>query len=157
MQIPQQKMKRQLQQNERDTANTQKTGNTRIVNEQLHGGAKRSSRYLQHELPLLQLPLVSLLVKVVFLFQNLHPGYVQGRARGTGEGRPCRAEVRYYGADEDGLFDARPYIDLWACETEKAKWRELRRQHPEKSTTEISDMVLDLDIPSQLRAELEKL
>jgi hypothetical protein len=35
------------------------------------------------------------------LVQNFRPGFVQGQEETPEEGRPSRAEVRYYGATED--------------------------------------------------------
>ena len=71
------------------------------------------------------------------------------------EGRPSRAEVRYHEATEDGLFDARPFPQLWVTTWELRQWPELRTAHPELSSTDISKRVLAEDIPSTLLQELQ--
>jgi hypothetical protein len=62
--------------------------------------------------------------------------------------------VRFDDETEDGLFDARPNAEYWASETEIKRWKELKATHPEKSDTEISELVLSEDIPKQLRKDL---
>jgi hypothetical protein len=151
---PQKMPQGQTQQAAEDTAQTQKVGNTRIPIEQLNGATKAAARWLNGEVPISQLSLLSLVIRTTFLMQNFRPGFVQGREVTPEEGRPSRAEVRYYGATEDGLFDARENPELWATVSEMKRWGELRVQHPGKTPVEISELVLKEDIPERLRHEL---
>ncbi len=75
-------------------------------------------------------------------------------------GRPCKAEIRWYGATDDGLVDVRPEVDLWGLESEIARWHELRNKECNKnlSKTEVSELVLAEDWPSKLRKKhMEKI
>ena len=67
--------------------------------------------------------------------------------------RPCKAEIRYYGGEDDGLVDVRPYVELWGNESEMSRWEELRNLPANKdlSDTEISELLFKEDIPTQLR------
>ncbi len=94
--------------------------------------------------------------------QNFRPGYVQGRRKKASDktdGRPCRAEVRWYDATEDGLFDARPTPQLWATRSEMERWSELRRENESPSDTAISILVqvLKENIPERLRTEIKSI
>jgi hypothetical protein len=149
----------QVQQSATDTARTQKVGNTRIAVEQLNGGSKASCNFFNSNIKILQLGLAPIIVKVVFLMQNFRPGYVQGRRvrKDDQEGRPCRGEVRWYDATEDGLFDARGDPKLWATLSELKRWNELRVEQPNVTDETISDLVLAEDIPKKLLEQLEEL
>jgi hypothetical protein len=116
----------QTQQAAEDTAQTQKVGNTRIAIEQLNGATKAAARWLNGEVPISMLGILSLFMRTKFLMQNCRPGFVQGRVETPEEGRPSRAEVRYYDATEDGLFDAREFPELWATVSELKRWVVLR-------------------------------
>lgn len=76
-----------------------------------------------------------------------------GALRDAYDGRPCKAEIRYYGATDDGLTDVRPDVELWGTNTEIRRWHELRRSpaNAGKSETAISEMVLNENIVSDLR------
>lgn len=118
MERPKKMLKKQVQQAAEDTNETQKIGKTRIPVEQLNGGTKLSTHWLQGSVPITQISLLSLVMRASFLMQNFRPGYVQGCQTTPPEGRPSRVEVRYYGKTEDGLFDARPHYKLWALKSE---------------------------------------
>jgi hypothetical protein len=137
--------------------NSKPCGNTRIPVEQLNGRSKASARHFDSEISILQLGLAVLLVRSIYLLQNFHPGFVQGRRETPEGGRPCRAEVRYYGATEDGLFDARPHYKLWATVTEQQRWEELQAQNRELSSTAISELVLNEDFPSKLLKQIQEI
>ena len=38
--------------------------------------------------------------------------------------RPCKAEIRFYGATDYGLVDVRSMGQLWGVESEKKRWQE---------------------------------
>ncbi len=59
-------------------------------------------------------------------------------------GRPCKAEIRWYGATDDGLVDVHPEVELWELEAEIARWHELRSRDCNEllSDTDVSDLVL---------------
>jgi hypothetical protein len=57
------------------------------------------------QIPILQLGLASIIFQTTFLLQNFKYGFTQG-CSGSCEGQPCKAEIHWYGATEDGLFDA---------------------------------------------------
>jgi hypothetical protein len=157
---PMKMLDNQVQQSAADTALTQKVGNTRIAIEQLNGAAKAACNYLDHNVPILQLGLAPLIVKVVYLMQNFRPGWVQGRRKTDDDkllGRPCKAEVRWYGATEDGLFDARKFPWLWATQSELKRWKELRVERPLLDDISISELVLQENIPDHLRNEIKNI
>ena len=70
-------------------------------------------------------------------------------------GRPCKAEIRWYGATDDGLYDARLDVKLWGMEVKIEHWNKLpvRRLLANKnfSDTNTSDLVLSEDWPSKLK------
>ena len=67
--------------------------------------------------------------------------------------RSCKAEIRYYGATDDGLTDIRCDVALWGTNTEIRRWHELRESpaNVKKTDIEISESVLKEDIVSDLR------
>ena len=71
-------------------------------------------------------------------------------------GRPCRAEIRWYGATDAGLRDVRSNIRLWGMKSEIARHTELSEmpEHASKSATEISEIVLDEQWDLKKRQEL---
>jgi hypothetical protein len=75
---PPKKLKGQTLQSAEDTALTQKIGNTRIVIEKVNGGAKGHGRYINGFIPVLQLGLAPLLMRVCFFMQNFRAEYIQG-------------------------------------------------------------------------------
>lgn len=157
---PQKRLRYQVQQSSVDTSQTQKLGNTRIVVENVNGELKLQIRYLNVLIPCLQLGIVSKIVRVGYLLQNFKKAIIQHRPdedqdeSGDGAGRPCRAEVRWYGASDAGLRDVRDNIRLWGLESEIKRHAELTEQHRTKSPTEISDMVLDEGISLKKRKQL---
>ena len=154
---PQKFLKSQVQQLAEDTVHTEKVGNTRIPIEQLNGTSKAASRYFRGPVPILQLGLASKLFCISYLMQNFKYGVTQGRS-GSCENCPCKAEIRWYGNTEDGLFDACPFPKLWATNTELRCWNDLRLKYSHASDTDISEMVLSENIPDRLRKEhFEKL
>ena len=72
-------------------------------------------------------------------------------------GRPCSAEIRWFGGTDDGLVDIRSEIDLWGTKTEIAKWHALRNDPGNEplSNLDISKLVLADDIPKELRTKHE--
>jgi hypothetical protein len=162
---PQKKLKKQVQQSVEDTGLCQKVGNTRIVVEQVNGNAKMTGGYFKNTIPLVQLDLAPILMRICFLMQNFHPALIHGQSM-VGDDqmrkeRPCRAEIRWYGATDDGLVDIRPHIEWWGTVTEKRRFSELLAEHstttctpPDKEKlTKIAEIVLAEDWPTQLRAK----
>ena len=47
------------------------------------------------------------------MLQNFKLEFIQERDDTTNNARPCKAEIRWYGATDDGLVDVRPMVDLW--------------------------------------------
>ena len=72
------------------------------------------------------------------------------------EGRPCRAEVRWYGATDAGLRDVRDNVRLWGMKSEIARHAELSAMPENKNKTplEISIMVLNEDWPLRKRKRM---
>jgi len=77
-----------------------------------------------------------LICRSSYLLQNFKRGFIQQHDGETKE-RPCKAEIRWHGGEDDGLFDVRPLVDLWRTESEMNQWRELRKlpEHAELSDT----------------------
>jgi len=146
---PQKRRKKQVQQSSVDTSQTQKVGNTRIIVENVNGGLKLQIRYLNALIPTLQFGLVSKIVRIGYLIQNFKKAIVQdigaGDSTDSDGGKPCRAEVRWYGATCAGLRDVRDSVHLWGLKCEIARHAELwaMEEHKDKSAIEISEMVLD--------------
>jgi len=158
---PVKKQKGQTQQSKADTALTQKVGKTRIPIEQANGQMKRSTRYFNGSIPLLQLGLANLIFRVSYLLQNFKVGFIQERHPDgpPAVGRPSKAEIRWYGATDEGLVDIRPDVAIWGTDKEIARWKELRNleENNDLTNTDISEIVLAEDWPSKLRKELENL
>ena len=141
---PVKKQKGQTQQSKVDTALTQKVGKTRIPIEQANGQMKRSTRYFDGSIPLLQLGLANLIFRVSYLLQNFKVGFIQERHpnEAPSVGRPSKAEIRWYGATDDGLVDIRPDVVLWGTDKEIARWKELRalEDNNDLTDTDISEI-----------------
>lgn len=155
---PMKELEKQVQQSKEDTALTQKVGKTRIVIEQVNGQAKRATSFFDRRIRIDQIGLADLIFRVGYLLQNFKVGFIQERDEvETPEGRPCKAEIRWYGGTDDGLVDVRPDVDLWGTEVEVSRWHELRglSEDEELSDAEISELVLNEDWPSKLREELK--
>lgn len=151
---PMKMLEKQTQQSKEDAALTQKVGKTRIPIEQANGQMKSKTSYFDRKIRVNQIGLADLIFRSSYLLTNFSLGFIQGRDD-TDEPveRPCKAEIRWFGGTDDGLVDVRPMVGLWGTDTEIARWHELRdmEENKDKSDTDISEMVLDEDIPSQLR------
>ena len=144
---PQKRQRNQVQQSAVDTGQTQKVGNTRIVVENVNGEMKLQIRYLNVLIPTLQFGTISQIVRIGYLLQNFKKSIIQNRDPlefVEEEGRPCRAEVRWYGATDAGLRDVRGNVRLWGlqCEIERHAELTAMAEHANKSAIEISEMVL---------------
>ena len=159
---PQKRRRNQKQQSAIDTAQTQKIGNTRIIIENVNGGVKMDIRYLNALIPCTQFGIISKIVRIGFLLQNFKKPFIQNRnpdnKLDSEEGRPCRAEIRWYGATHAGLSDVRGSIQAWAykCEIERHSQLRAMEQHKEKSVEDISEMVLNERWDLKLREDLYK-
>lgn len=149
---PMKMLKGQTQQSKEDVALTQKVGKTRIPVEQVNGQMKGSASFFDKKIRLDQIGLADLICRSSYLLQNFKRGFIQ-QHDGNIKQRPCKAEIRWHGGEDDGLFDVRPLVDLWGMESEINRWRELRHrpEHSDLSDTEISEIVLNEDWPSRLR------
>jgi hypothetical protein len=146
---PQKRQRNQKQQSAVDTAQTQKIGNTRIIVENVNGGVKTDVRYLNALIPCHQFPIISQIVRIGFLLQNFKKPLVQHvnpdlKADGNLKGIPCRAAVRWGGAECPGLVDIRGHVRKWGLTCEKERFAELKGMghHKDKSDIEIGEMVL---------------
>jgi hypothetical protein len=151
---PMKMLDKQTQQSSADVALTQKVGKTRIPIEQANGQMKNSTAFFDRKIRIDQIGLADLIFRSSYLLQNFKLPFIQERnAASPMEGRPCKLEIRWYGATDDGLFDARPYVELWGCDVEVDRWNILRDdpQYKHLVDADISEMVLDEDWPSRLR------
>ena len=159
---PMKMLEKQTQQSKEDAALTQKCGKTRIPIEQANGQMKRGTSFFDKRVRVSQIGLADLIFRSSYLLQNFKVGFIQERDGAeeveAAEGRPCKAEIRWYDAADDGLCDVRPDVELWGMEAEVKRWTELRAlpENRELSNTEISEAVLDEDWPSKLRGELRE-
>ena len=66
------------------------------------------------------------------------------KADGNLKGIPCRAAVRWGGAECPGLVDIRGHVRKWGLTCEKERFAELKGMghHKDKSDIEIGEMVL---------------
>jgi hypothetical protein len=76
---PQKRLKQQVQQSSSDTALQQKSGNTRIVIENVNGGVKLDTRMLNVLIPCSQFGSISKVVRIAFLMQNFKKAIIQDR------------------------------------------------------------------------------
>jgi hypothetical protein len=140
---PTKKLKNQSQQSAEDTGWTQKIGNARIVIKQVNGGAKLSTGCFNGVIPILQLGLAPVILRVAFLMQNSHPAFISGvfvkDCFGPKKDRPCRAAIRWCGCSDEDLVDVRGDVKKWGARSEINRFVELRKQHSweEKSQEEI--------------------
>lgn len=144
----------QMQQSKEDVALTQKVGKTRIPVEQVNGQMKNSASFFDKRIRLDQIGLADLICRVSYLLQNFKLGFIQ-QHDGTKKDRPCKAHIRWYDGEDDGLIDIRPYVEMWGTTSEINRWRELADMPENKDATnlEISEMVLAEDWPTRLRKE----
>lgn len=159
---PPKKLAKQTQMSAEDTALTQKIGNTRIVIEQVNGGAKMQGRYFNGIIPILQIGLAPLLLRVCFLMQNFRPAFIQGCndpdidvSANERHLRPSRAEIRWYDGTDDGLVDVRAEVHLWGTNAEIQRFAELRKLNSNtgKTNTDIAELVLAENWPDKEAAE----
>ena len=160
---PQKFIKHQQQQSKEDVAGTQKIGNTRIVIEQVNGGAKLPTQFFDRKIKILQIGLADKIFRSSFLLTNFKLGFIQGRVAPTDTNgkpvrqpaRPCKAEIRYFGARDEGLVDAREHPEWWATTPELKRWQELRtsEENDELTDVEISEKVLQEDWATKMRKE----
>jgi hypothetical protein len=99
-------------------------------------------------------------MRVCFFMQNFKPAYIHGydHDKKFVEGRPCRSEVRWYGATEHGCLDVRGQVDKWGTQNEVRRFHELfnKAEHKNKTTIDIGQMVLDEDWPERERDDLDR-
>lgn len=156
---PQKRMKKQVQQSTVDTSQTQKVGNTRIIVENVNGELKLGIRYLNVLIPCTQFGIISKVVRIGYLLQNFKKAIIQNRNPDDSEpegGRPCRAEIRWFGATDAGLRDIRGNVRLWGlkCEIELHNKLSKMEEHKNKTPTEISEIVLAQNLHLKKRKEL---
>ena len=74
-------------------------------------------------------------------------------------GRPSRAEIRWYGATDAGLWDVRENVQLWGmdCEIERHDVLSAMEENKDKSRTEVSDMVVKQRWDLKRRKEIYEL
>ena len=114
-----------------------------------------------HVVPCLQFGMISKIVRMGYLLQNFKCAIIQRRDPTAEEnympegGRPCKAEIRLYGATDAGLRDVRALTHAWAMPCEKKRHKELSDmvEHKDKDVKEISKMVLDERLDLQMRRE----
>ena len=149
--------KKQAQQSKEDAALTQKVGKTRIPIEQANGQMKRAASIFDRRIRIDQIGVADLIFRSSYLLQNFKLPFIQERSQSydNTNGRPCKAEIRWYNGTDDGLVDVRPRVQLWGLDSEIVRWHELRKDpsNEELSDTDISELVLDEDWPSKLRKE----
>ena len=159
---PQKMLKGQQQQSANETARHQKVGITRIPVEQMNGQAKASAGILDKHVRMDQVGLADLIFFSTFLLTNFKLPFIQDRPEDDENAgpRPCKAEIRYGGATDSGLVDARGEILLWGTKTEKQRWHELRtlQEYAGLSDSELSRKVLNENWPAKLKEiHIEKL
>ena len=160
---PMKMLDRQKQQSKPDVGLTQKVGKSRIVIEQCNGQMKEATNFFDSKIKIQQLGLADRIFRSSFLLQNFKLPFIQERDERDDRakvGRPCKAEVQWYGSTDDGLVDVRPEVELWGIESEIVRWHELRNmdEHLELTNTDISEMVFEEDWPSKLqKLHLEKI
>ena len=159
---PQKRLKKQVQQSSVDTSQTQKIGNTRIIVENVNGELKLQIRYLNVLIPCLQFGIISKIVRVGYLLQNFKKAIIQNNNPGVSlpeGGRPCRGEIRWYGATDAGLRDVRDNVWLWSltCEIDRHAKLSEKEENQNKSPIEISKMVLNERWDLKMRKQLYEL
>ncbi|KAL7534641.1 hypothetical protein ACHAXR_006013 [Thalassiosira sp. AJA248-18] len=158
---PQKRLQKQVQQSTVDTSQTQKVGNTRIIVENVNGELKLGIHYLNVLIPCTQFGIISKVVRIGYLLQNFKKAIIQKRnpdETAPQRSRPCRAEIRWYGATDDGLVDVRGNVRLWGMKSEIELHNKLSQmeEHKTKTPTEISEMVLAKNLHVTKRKELHE-
>jgi hypothetical protein len=130
------------------------------VVENVNGGVKVQIRYLLGLARILQFGTISKVVRIGYLLQNFKLGMIQNNnydtESSTGNGRPCRAEIRWYGASDAGLRDVRDQPHLWGlqCEIDLHEQMSALEEHKDKSPIEISELILAQRHDLRLRKEM---
>ena len=153
---PMKMLQGQTQQSKEDVALTQKVGKTRIPVEQINGQMKNSASFFDKRISLHQIGLADLICRCSYLLQNFKLGFIQQQQHsGTKKGRPCKAHIRWYDGEDDGLIDIRPFVEMWGTTSEINRWNEIREMPGNEDLTreQISEMVLAEDWPTRLRKE----
>ena len=90
-----------------------------------------------------------------FLLQNFKLPFTQERGDTNGSARPCKAKIRWYGAIDAGLINVRPKVEMWGLDVEIERWADLRAldSNVHLSDTDISELVLEEDWPSKMKAK----
>eukprot|EP00562_Extubocellulus_spinifer_P035568 CAMPEP_0178697744 /NCGR_PEP_ID=MMETSP0699-20121125/10158_1 /TAXON_ID=265572 /ORGANISM="Extubocellulus spinifer, Strain CCMP396" /LENGTH=836 /DNA_ID=CAMNT_0020343741 /DNA_START=97 /DNA_END=2607 /DNA_ORIENTATION=- len=153
---PMKKLDGQTQQSKADTALTQKVGKTRIPIEQVNGQMQQSTSFFDRNVRLHQIGLANLIFRVGYLMQNFKLPFIQERddSEDATKGRPCNAEIRWYGGTDHGLVDVRPFVWMWGLEPEVKRWNEVREKFEHLTDTEVSEIVLNENWPSKLKEEM---
>jgi hypothetical protein len=157
---PTKRQKHQKQQSEAEVGNTQNKGNTRIVVENVNGSVKVQIRYLLGLARILQFGTISKVVRIGYLLQNFKRGMIQNNNYDTESspvvGRPCRSEIRWYGAKDSGLRDVRDTPKLWGlqCEIDLHEQMSAMSEHKDKTPIQISEMILAQRHDLRLRKEM---
>ena len=107
------------------------------------------------------------IVRIGYLLQNFKCAIIQNRepdAPGgkvmddpdVDDGRPCRVEIRWYGATYTGLRYVRDNVNLWGLNCEIKRHKELsdENENKNKSPVEIIEMVLNERWDLRMRKEL---
>ena len=123
--------------------------------EQANGGMKKKAAFFDRRVRMDQIGLADLIFRSSYLMMNFRLPFIQGRdgSMKHSDGRPCKAEIRWFGGIDDGLVDIREEVDLWGMDAEVALWHELWEKHPDKSKLAISKMVLDANLPEKYGRE----
>ncbi len=149
-----------MQQSVADTGQTQKCGNTCIVVENVNGEMKLQVRYLNVLIPCTQFGIISKVVRIGYLMKNFKKAIIQNRdpeeTMNEGEKLLSRAEIRWFGATDDGLHDVRGDVHLWGLQCEIERHAELSAlpEHRDKTPVEISEIVLSERWDLKKRKEL---
>eukprot|EP00562_Extubocellulus_spinifer_P031445 CAMPEP_0178710732 /NCGR_PEP_ID=MMETSP0699-20121125/17939_1 /TAXON_ID=265572 /ORGANISM="Extubocellulus spinifer, Strain CCMP396" /LENGTH=841 /DNA_ID=CAMNT_0020359303 /DNA_START=197 /DNA_END=2725 /DNA_ORIENTATION=+ len=152
---PMKKLDGQTQQSKADTALTQKVGKTRIPIEQVNGQMQQSTSFFDRDVRLHQIGLANLIFRVGYLMQNFKLPFIQERDDSEdAKGRPCNAEIRWYGGTDHGLVDVRPFVWMWGLEAEVERWKEVREEFEYLTDTEVSEIVIDENWPAKLKEEM---
>ena len=160
---PPKRQRKQVQQSAEDTGCTQNKGNLRITVENVNGGVKNKFRFLLDLVKCLQFGTISKVVRIGYLMQNFSKPIIQNHNYASdgqydnGLGRPCRGEIRIYGATDAGLRDMRPVVHLWGSKCEIDLHRQLSVEHQNKAPVDISEMVYNQRLEVKLRRELYQL
>jgi len=120
---PQKRLCHQVQQSDVDTSQTQTIGNTRIDFDNVNGEMKGQIRLVHCLISRLQFPIIAKVVRMGYLLQNFKRAIIQNRdpnEPAPAGGRPCRAEIRCYGATGADLRDVHSNVRLWGMQYEIA-------------------------------------